>query len=570
VYHLVLAYVSKTLLILASLFTPIALTIGVLFLSHNGYFPVILWGRGPVGGYLFSGYCLLLLCVLLSVALVLWLVKKFPKQWRPAGRILNATSFLSLLVFAGFNSYVFNSVSFSPLFLYDPIIGFVDARKRGDDNNLSDEDKFGQRLRDYKLQKIARRFELSDKGYVLDKQQKLMWQRCALGQVWRSGVCIGDAETMEFKLAHRAATANEFAHYSDWRLPTRAELESIILCSDKALHSDAMVSEDCRLRYLPSVLPNAFPTGRRFWAATTAYTKEFAWVANLQHGGMEPRALDALAAAFLVRPVHDDEEYEMAVKSKDLASANSYLHHYPQGKHREIVLRAKRDFLLRNNSEVRSQGLNLATILKPSDLATASHLPTGLQPFAISTTEITFPLFDLYTREKGLPDVDDNNWGRKQRPVMNITFDQAVAFTQWLSEYTGETYRLPTLAEWQYAAGVKSTENKSAALNCTNANISPRNGQACSVGLNLPQGGTLPVGQYAPNQFGLHDANGNVAEWLSDCGDVNPAHDQCDSRLVIGGAWLSYPEDASVNSLQKTHPHRRGTDMGFRVVMPLH
>lgn len=561
--------VSKTLLILALLFAPIALMIGVLFLSHNGYFPVILWGRGSVGGYLFFGYCLLLLCVLLSVALVLWLLKKLPKQWRPAGKILNAASFLSLLVFAGFNSYIFIYTTFSPLFLYDPVIGFVDARKQGDDNNLSDEDKFGQRLRDYKLQKVAQRFELSDKGYVLDKQQKIMWQRCALGRVWRSGACIGDAETMEFKLAHRAAKANEFAHYSDWRLPTRAELESIILCSDKALHSDAIVSEDCQRRYLPSVLPNAFPTGRRFWAASTAYTKELVWVANLQQGGMEPRALDALAAAVLVRNLHDDEEYEMAVSSKDLASANSYLHYYPQGKYREKVLLKKRDFLLRNNSEVRSQGLNLATILKPSDLAAATHLPTALQPFAISTTEITFAFFDLYTREKGLRDADDNSWGRKQRPVINITFDEAVAFTHWLSEYTGETYRLPTLAEWQYAADVKRAENTSAALDCKSANISPRNRQACSVGLSSPEGGTLPVGQYAPNDLGLHDLQGNVAEWLSDCGDVKPVLDKCDSRLVIGGSWLSHPEHASVNSIQKIHPHRRGTDIGFRVVKPL-
>ena len=89
------------------------------------------------------------------------------------------------------------------------------------------------------------------------------------------------------------------------------------------------------------------------------------------------------------------------------------------------------------------------------------------------------------------------------------------------------------------------------------------------MGLNLPEGGTLPVAQYAPNQFGLHDVQGNVAEWLSDCGDEMQSLNQCDARLVIGGAWLSYPEDATVNSVQKIHPHRRGSDIGFRVVKPL-
>ena len=182
---------------------PIATAIGMAFLSHYGYFPVISWGRGAAQTFLFSGYCLLLLCVGLIFCVVLWFVKKMFPRFRYWWQV----SVLSLLLFVSANIYVFSYSKFSPLFLNDPIIGFVDARKRGDDNNLGDEEKFGHRLRDYTLEKIAQRFEISDQGYVLDKHQKLMWQRCALGQVWQSGACVGDTETMEFTLAHRAATA---------------------------------------------------------------------------------------------------------------------------------------------------------------------------------------------------------------------------------------------------------------------------------------------------------------------------------------------------------------------------
>lgn len=196
--HPVFTYTSKTLLILALLFTPIAPTIGVLFLSYYGYFPVIFWGGGSARSFIFSGYCLLLFCVLLNVFLALWLIKKLPKKWRPDFSFLRRVALISLLVFAGLNGYVFKRTSFSPVFLYEPLIGFVGARAKGNDDSLSDEEAFGHRLRDYTLQKMAQRFDVSEQGYVIDEQQKLMWQRCLQGQVWQAGICVGDTETMEY------------------------------------------------------------------------------------------------------------------------------------------------------------------------------------------------------------------------------------------------------------------------------------------------------------------------------------------------------------------------------------
>ena len=75
-----------------------------------------------------------------------------------------------------------------------------------------------------------------------------------------------------------------------------------------------------------------------------------------------------------------------------------------------------------------------------------------IESFELSKYEVTFEEYDAFTDATGRERADDEGWGRGRRPVINVSWDDAVAYTQWLSSQTGVSYRLPSEAEWEYAA----------------------------------------------------------------------------------------------------------------------
>ena len=77
--------------------------------------------------------------------------------------------------------------------------------------------------------------------------------------------------------------------------------------------------------------------------------------------------------------------------------------------------------------------------------------------FALSKYELTFVEYDRFTDATGRQRAEDHGWGRGRRPVIDVSWKDAVAYAEWLSEKTGERYRLPSEAEWEYAARAGST-----------------------------------------------------------------------------------------------------------------
>ena len=125
------------------------------------------------------------------------------------------------------------------------------------------------------------------------------------------------------------------------------------------------------------------------------------------------------------------------------------------------------------------------------------HSVTISQPFAVSKYEITF---EDYDRFRDPNQVDDEGWGRGRQPIMNVSWNDAREYVAWLSSQTGQTYRLLTEAEWEYAARAGSTTQFSWGneIGQERANCG-----GCSTQWDFVQ--TAPVGSFAANAFGLHE-----------------------------------------------------------------
>lgn len=204
----------------------------------------------------------------------------------------------------------------------------------------------------------------------------------------------------------------------------------------------------------------------------------------------------------------------------------------------------------------------------------------SVKSFLISQYEITFSEYDHFARETGRSLPADNRWGRDTRPVINVSWDDAKAYTQWLSKTTGQTYRLPTESEWEFAARANTTTD----FWWGNDVDGSRDRANCRRGCNSKFSGlfgskTAPVGSYEANGFKLHDTSGNVGEWVEDCYAVNLAQHpndgsayqmkQCTRRVVRGG---STKDDAGriTNYTRDYYPPEMAQEnVGFRVVQEL-
>jgi len=153
----------------------------------------------------------------------------------------------------------------------------------------------------------------------------------------------------------------------------------------------------------------------------------------------------------------------------------------------------------------------------------------------------------------------------ENHPIIGVSWYNTVAYTEWLSNQTGKEYRLPTEAEWEYAARA-GTETKywwGNDIDKSKANY------------NRNLGKTYPVGNYKPNPFGLYDTVGNLWEWT--CSEYenkyNGKENKCINKnniknLVLrGGSWYGKPRYVRTADRSKNTPGNRFDGLGFRVVM---
>jgi formylglycine-generating enzyme required for sulfatase activity/CRP-like cAMP-binding protein/chromosome segregation ATPase len=194
-----------------------------------------------------------------------------------------------------------------------------------------------------------------------------------------------------------------------------------------------------------------------------------------------------------------------------------------------------------------------------------------LAPYAISRTEVTFDQYDRFARATGRRLPADGGWGRGEHPVINVSWNDAAAYARWLSGQTGHSYRLPSEAEWEYAArgatttlywwGSDAAEAKANCFDC----------ESRWAGRS-----TAPVGSFTANPYGLQDTAGNVEEWVQDCYHPNyrGAPDDgaawvdgaCEKRVVRGGHYRSTSGNLRSAKRGGTLPDSTLDTLGFRVV----
>ena len=161
-----------------------------------------------------------------------------------------------------------------------------------------------------------------------------------------------------------------------------------------------------------------------------------------------------------------------------------------------------------------------------------------------------------------------------KRPVENVSWNDCQVFIKKLNTLTGCDFRLPTEAEWEFAAsgGNSSQRYKYAGSNEVDL-VAWFTGNAYDKGASSPAYGTHPVGRKYPNELGLYDMSGNVCEWCGDWyGDYktssqdNPSGPSSGSlRVVRGGNWTSYAEFCRVSYRNKYSPNVRSNFIGLRL-----
>ena len=197
-------------------------------------------------------------------------------------------------------------------------------------------------------------------------------------------------------------------------------------------------------------------------------------------------------------------------------------------------------------------------------------------PFAIARYETTFAQWDTCVAAGACRQgVGDIGFGRGDRPVMLVTWEDAQAYSGWLSEMTGKQFRLPSEAEWEYSARAGSETRYP-----WGADVGRGNANCDGCGSRWDDERTAPVGSLPANAFGVHDMVGNVHEWVEDCGrdsyEGAPSDGSaiepdatCRQHLMRGGSWLSLPRSSRPANRVRYPAGSSDINIGFRVARDL-
>ncbi len=285
-------------------------------------------------------------------------------------------------------------------------------------------------------------------------------------------------------------------------------------------------------------------------------------------------------------PVLTEEYYYR--KATDVYGFMEYQNHYPKGARiRELWIRFAEEF-----AKVYTYAPNLMMVQIPAgsfmmgcsdgdtecdDNEKPQHRVT-LKGFKLSQTEITLAQYYKFAQETQREIIQSIEPDRIKDPISFVTYDDAVAYTTWLSQKLGQSFFLPSEAQWEYAARAGSTTKYSwgNTADCNRASFDGGPQSECSLMLaNGEERKRAAVGRYPANAFGLQDMHGSVWEWVQDC--LNDSYENapndgspwltgnCKWRMSRGGAWSSSGRYVRSSIRSVDDPDSSLRNFGFRV-----
>ncbi len=367
--------------------------------------------------------------------------------------------------------------------------------------------------------------------------------------------------------------------------------------------------------------------GERYEHARTAGTAA-AWGEYLKD---YPQGRYAAEARRSQAQAQDDEAYERARQADTPASYGAYLREYPTGRHAADARRLQAAAERREEAERLRPGKRFRDCAECPELVVVAagtymmgspaseegryddegprHRVTIGEPFAVGVYEVTRGEYGRFVATTGRgpggscwewygewKEVSGRSWRNPgyaqtdRHPVACVSWNDAVAYVRWLSRKTGESYRLLSEAEWEYAAraGTRTARywGESSASQC-------RYGNGADQALKRQDSEwkwivaecddryhhTAPVGSYEANEYGLYDVLGNLWEWTADCWNGSYAgapsdgraweKGECGRRVARGGSWLDTPWDLRAAFRNWDGTGNRDSNFGFRVARTL-
>ncbi len=212
------------------------------------------------------------------------------------------------------------------------------------------------------------------------------------------------------------------------------------------------------------------------------------------------------------------------------------------------------------------------------------HLVTIQKPFAMGRYAVTFAEYEAFCGATGQKIPQDMGWGRARRPVINVTWNDALDYCEWLYEQTGHSYWLPTEAEWEYACRAGTITPFAFGMSISLDQVQ-HDDDRMKKSSHLPEHHgdpaihkTKEVGSFPANALGLYEMHGNVWEWT--CSEYekeyNRAAQECSHskrdfglRVYRGGSWFN--KSPWVRSAARSHrsPSYHYDNLGFRLTMML-